>query len=67
MYTYAICAVCTFDKDQAYSWEKPILSSEMLHKDYDRKGTVSNKISGRDTQGARLQDELIGGKPQVVK
>jgi hypothetical protein len=24
------------------------------------------KISGRDTQGACRQDELIGGKPSVV-
>jgi hypothetical protein len=38
----------------------------MLHKDYDRKGTIE-KISGRDTQGAWRQDELIGGKPPVVK
>jgi hypothetical protein len=39
----------------------------MLHKNYDRKGTVSNQMSGRDTQGAWLQDEVIGGKPPVVK
>ena len=25
------------------------------------------KISGRDPQGAWRQDELIGGKPQIVK
>jgi hypothetical protein len=36
----------------------------MLHKDYDRKGSVAKKISGRDPQGAWRQDELIGGKPQ---
>jgi hypothetical protein len=39
----------------------------MLHKDYDRKGSVAKKISGRDTQGAWGQDELIGGKSSVVK
>jgi hypothetical protein len=45
-----------------------ILSSEkMLHKDYDGKGSVANKISGRDPQGSWRQDELIGGKPPVVK
>jgi hypothetical protein len=38
----------------------------MLHKDNDRKGSVA-KISGRDLQGAWRQDELIGGKPPVVK
>jgi hypothetical protein len=36
----------------------------MLHKDYDRKGSVEKKISGR---GAWRKDELIGGKPPVVK
>jgi hypothetical protein len=40
----------------------------MLHKDYDPKGSVEkNNISGRESQGAWRQDELIGGKPQVVK
>jgi hypothetical protein len=39
----------------------------MLHKDYDRKGSVEKKISGRESQGAWRQDELIGGKPPVVK
>jgi hypothetical protein len=38
----------------------------MLHKDYDRKGSTE-KISGRDSQGVWRQDELIGGKPPVVK
>jgi hypothetical protein len=47
-----------------------ILSSEgMLHKEYDRKGSVikKKKNSGHDPQGAWRQDELIGGKPPVVK
>jgi hypothetical protein len=35
----------------------------MLHKDYDRKGSVAKKYpSGREPQGAWLRDELIGGK-----
>jgi hypothetical protein len=28
---------------------------------------LENKITGRDSQGAGRQDELIGGKPPVVK
>jgi hypothetical protein len=39
----------------------------MLHKDYDRKGSVGKKNSGRDPQGAWRQDELIDGKLLVVK
>jgi hypothetical protein len=39
----------------------------MLHKDYDRKGSGERKISDRESQGAWRQDELIGGKPPVVK
>jgi hypothetical protein len=39
----------------------------MLYKDYDRKGSVAKKNSGRDPQGAWLQDELIGGEPPVLK
>jgi hypothetical protein len=40
----------------------------MLHKDYDRKGSVAErKISGRDSQGALGQNELIGSKPPVLK
>jgi hypothetical protein len=41
----------------------------MLHKDYDRKGSVAKKkkISGREPQGAWRQDELIGSKPPVIK
>jgi hypothetical protein len=38
----------------------------MLHKDYDLKDSVE-KFSGGGSQGAWRQDELIGGKPQVVK
>jgi hypothetical protein len=39
----------------------------MLHKHDDLKGSVEKKISGRDSQGAWCPDELIGGKPPVVK
>jgi hypothetical protein len=39
----------------------------MLHKDYVSKRSVEKKISGRELQGACRQDELIGGKPSVVK
>jgi hypothetical protein len=38
----------------------------MLQKDYYRKGSVE-KYVGRESQGAWRQDELIGGKPLVVK
>jgi hypothetical protein len=30
-------------------------------------GSVEKKNSGRDPQGAWRQDELVGGKPPVVK
>jgi hypothetical protein len=38
----------------------------MLHKDYDRKGSVEKKVAGRESQGAWFQGELIGGKPPVT-
>jgi hypothetical protein len=38
----------------------------MLYKDYDRKGSIKKNV-GRDPQGASRQDEMIGGKPPVVK
>jgi hypothetical protein len=38
----------------------------MVDKDYDDKGSVE-KISDRESQGAWRQDEVIGGKPPVVK
>jgi hypothetical protein len=38
----------------------------MLHKDYDRNGSVEKIVSGRESQGAWHQDELIGGKPPIV-
>jgi hypothetical protein len=39
----------------------------MLHKEYNRKCLVENKITGPESQGACRQDELIVGKPAVVK
>jgi hypothetical protein len=33
---------------------------------YYRKGSVK-KILGRESQGTYLQDEVIGGKPTVIK
>jgi hypothetical protein len=33
-----------------------------VHKDYDHKGSVGEKVSGRDPQKAWHQDELVGGK-----
>jgi hypothetical protein len=40
----------------------------MLHKDYGRKGLgAKKKDSGREPQEAWRQDELIGGKPPIVK
>jgi hypothetical protein len=48
--------------------DKPIFSSEkVLHKDYYRRSSVEKKTSGRGSQGTWRQDELIGGKPPVVK
>jgi hypothetical protein len=38
----------------------------MLNKDYDRKCSLE-KIASRESNGACHQDELIGGKPPVVK
>jgi hypothetical protein len=41
----------------------------MLHKDYDRKGSIAKQQqqdSGRDPQEAWRQDKLIDGKPPVV-
>jgi hypothetical protein len=39
----------------------------MLEKDYDLKDSVEKIISGRESQGAWHQEELIGGIPLVVK
>jgi hypothetical protein len=39
----------------------------MLHEDYDGKGSVKKIISDLEPEGSWHQDELFGGKPQVVK
>jgi hypothetical protein len=39
----------------------------MLHKEYDRKDSVEKIIYDREPQGAWHQDQMFGGKPQVVK
>jgi hypothetical protein len=39
----------------------------MLSKDYDHKRSVEENTAGRESQGAWHQDELISGKPPVVK
>jgi hypothetical protein len=39
----------------------------MLHKDYESKYSVEKKNAGRESQRACRQDELIGGKPPIVK
>jgi hypothetical protein len=39
----------------------------VLRKDYDGKGPVAKKNSGRIPQGIWGHDELIGGKPPIVK
>jgi hypothetical protein len=39
----------------------------MLHKNYDHKGSIEKKISGRKSQGDWRQDQLIGGNTPVAK
>jgi hypothetical protein len=39
----------------------------MLHKDYDHKGKISKRTSGRGPQEAWHQGEMNGGKPPAVK
>jgi hypothetical protein len=68
---YTIPAICTLDKRQSILIrDKLILSWErMLHKDHDPKGSIGKqkRISGREPQGVWRQDEMIVGKPPVVK
>jgi hypothetical protein len=41
--------------------DRPIFISErMLRKDYDSRCSIEKNNSGRESQGARRQDELIG-------
>jgi hypothetical protein len=37
------------------------------NRDYESKYSAEKKTAGRESQGACRQDELIGGKPPVVK
>jgi hypothetical protein len=40
----------------------------LLHKDYNRKCSAEKKnIAGRESQGFWRQEDMIGGKPPVVK
>jgi hypothetical protein len=39
----------------------------LLREDYDHNYLFEEKNTGRESKGARRQDELIGGKPPVVK
>jgi hypothetical protein len=66
---YTVCLKCTLDeKPSRFIRDKPIFSLERkLHKNYYRKISAEQKISGRGSQGAWRQDELIGGKLPVVK
>jgi hypothetical protein len=43
------------------------LVREDSYEDYDRKVQLQKEISGREPQGAWRQDEVIDGKPPVVK
>jgi hypothetical protein len=63
-----ICVKSTLDESPSiFTRYKPNFSSgRMLHKDYYRKISFK-KISGRGSQGAGRQDELMGGQPSVVK
>jgi hypothetical protein len=59
---------CAGEGQQQILNDRHILSSErMLYKDYDRRCSIEKKYSGRESQRARRQDELIGGKPPVAK
>jgi hypothetical protein len=59
--------VFSVERPSIFIRDKPIFSSEwMLHKNYYRKSSVGKK-SGRESQEACRQVELIGGKHSVVK
>jgi hypothetical protein len=60
---------CTCDeKPSIFIRDNPIFWSErMLHKDYYRKGSAGKKKFWSWFSRGWRQDELIGGKPPVVK
>jgi hypothetical protein len=62
MYTWQSQSLFIRDK-YILSWER------MLHKDYDCEGFICKKliISDREPHVPRRQDELIRGKPPIVK
>jgi hypothetical protein len=65
-----MCDMCTWQRPSLFIRDKPILSSDRnLHKDYERKGSAAKKKKtlNHEPQEARRQDELMGGKPPVVK
>jgi hypothetical protein len=64
-----LCAKYTFDeRPSIFIRDKLIFSSERMYdKDYNRKRSVGKKFFRRESQEALFQDELTGGKPQVVK
>jgi hypothetical protein len=51
---YTLCVKCTLDeRPSIFITDKPILSAEkMIHEDYYHKGSVGEKIAGRNSQGA---------------
>jgi hypothetical protein len=58
----------TLDNGSLFIGDTPILSTKkMLHKDYVLKRSVAKKSMVGGTQGAWRQDEMIVGKPPVVK
>jgi hypothetical protein len=66
--TFYMYGIHTLQRRSLFIRDKPILSSErLLHENYDPKGSVTKKTSGREPQGDWRQDELIGGKLSVVK
>jgi hypothetical protein len=49
-----------------YNEERLRLREWMLHKDYDRKCLVSNKISGRESQGLGTKTKRLAVNPLTL-
>jgi hypothetical protein len=62
-----MCDMYTWQRRSLFVRDKPILSSEMLHKDYDRKGSLQSKNLWSWDSRDWCQDEPIDGKFPVVK
>jgi stalled ribosome alternative rescue factor ArfA len=63
-----MCEMYTWRIEKCFIRDNPISSSErMLHKGYYRKSSVEKNNSGRGSQEAWRQDELICVKRPVVK